>query len=86
MPASLAQFVDKYKSQGWGYFGIRMLGRYKTSFCGLGMGAVIRRCVENNVLCFVLFCPHLDGGMGCCEGVILLSKKINYYYFCPSTS
>ena len=33
--------------------------------------------VENNVLCSVLFCPHLAGGVpGCCEGVLLLSKKI----------
>ena len=41
------------------------------------MGAVIRRYVENIILCSVLFCPQLAGGApGCCEGVLLLSKKI----------
>ena len=70
MSVSLAQFVGCEGSsfqtntnpRVGGYFGIRILGRCKTSFCGLGMGAVIRRYVENIILCSVLFCPHLAGG------------------------
>ena len=70
---------SSYKSQGWGYFGIIILGRCKINlFLWVGDGGCYQVLyVENNVLCSVLFCPHLAGGVpGCCEGVLLLSKKI----------
>ena len=53
---------------------------------GLLSGAVWKM-TSSVLFCSVLFCPHLAGGVpGCCEGVLLLSKKINYYYFSPSAS
>lgn len=64
MSVSLAQFVGcegssfkQIQIPGLGLFWYRMLGRCKTSFCGLGMGAVIRSGVENDVLCSVLSPP-----------------------------
>ena len=53
---------------------------------GLLSGAVWKM-TSSVLFCSVLFCPHLAGGVpGCCEGVLLLSEKINYYYFSPSAS
>ena len=85
MSVSLAQFVGcdgssfkQVQIPGLGLFWYNNVGAVQNLFLWVGDGGCYQMLyVENNVLCSVLFCPHLAGGApGCFEGVLLLSKKI----------